>query len=286
MFLVLGKPVEGGRILGHEFSGEVVELGAEVEGVRVGDRVVAAGVGANAEYYLAPAPTVSRLLRVPDAVSFEEAATTEPLATSLHAVNLARPTDDETILIMGSGIIGLGVLQVVKAFSAAQTIVVDLSDKRLAVAKELGADATINASREETGERIAEIAAGRSDRAGAPPAQVDAVFDCAGVTRDLTGTSALEQALNLVKPNGKVVIVAAFEKPLAIDFNLVMGKGIHLIGSFAWSPEELAQALDLLSSGRIDRRPLITHEFPLERASEAYETQLKAEEAVKVLLKP
>ena len=277
MFLSLGRPLEsGGRILGHEWSGEVAEVRGSVEGVRVGDRVAVPGTGGNAEYFKVPARLTPMIYHVPDQVSFEEAATYEPLATSVHAVNLAPPSAGETIVVMGSGIIGLGVLQVVRARAAAKTIVVDLSDRRLAMASELGADATLNAGREETVARISELAAGG----------VDTVFDCAGVTRDFTGTSALEQALSVVKPGGVVVIVAAFEKPLEIDFNLIMTRGIQLLGSIAWTPDEFVQAMKLVESGKVDRKPLVTHEFPLEKASDAYETQLKAEEAIKVLLKP
>ena len=83
-----------------------------------------------------------------------------------------------------------------------------------------------------------------------------------------------------------MIIVAVFEKPLEIDFNIIMRKGIKLLGSWAWSPDEFRQAMELISSGKIDRKPLITHKFSLEDASEAYDTQLKAEEAVKVLLTP
>ncbi|MBW2281405.1 MAG: zinc-binding dehydrogenase [Deltaproteobacteria bacterium] len=279
MFRQLGLPVDEGLILGHEFSGEVVETRGTIEGLAVGDRVIAAGVGGNAEYYVARAPTLPLVLHVPDDVSFEEAATTEPLATSLHAVNLAEPADAETIVVLGAGIIGLGVLQTIRARCSAKTIVVDLSDRRLALAEKLGAAETVNARRHDAVSRIGELT-------DSGQANVDTVFDCAGVTRDFTGASPLAQALSLVRPNGKVLVVAAFEKPIEVDFNLVMGKGLHLIGSFAWSPAEFAQALDLLSSGKVDRRPLITHEFALENASEAYETQLRADEAVKVLLKP
>jgi len=288
MFLGLGREVNGGRILGHEFSGEVVEIRGEVAGVEVGDRVVTVGIGANAEYHKVSAQMASTLMvPIPDHVSFEEAATTEPLATSLHAAHLADPKDGETLVIMGAGIIGLGVLQSVRALSDAKTIVVDVSERRLAMASRLGADLTVNAARESAVKRILEIGgSGELTVLEAPLGAVETVFDCAGANRDASGPSVLEQALAMVKQNGKVIVVAAFEKPVEIDCNVIMRKGIHLIGSWAWSPEELVQAMELLASDKVDRRPLITHEFPLEQASEAYETQLRADEAVKVLLKP
>ncbi len=287
MFLGLGLPIENGRILGHEFSGEVVEIMGEVEGVQVGDRVTTAGMGGNAEYYRVPAQMTRFLVQVPDGVSFEEAATTEPLATSLHAVNLAKPADDETLVVMGTGIIGLGVVQTIKAVSSANTIVVDLSDKRLAMAAQLGADVTINASREDAVEKIMEMTGSeQATLVDTPVGKVDTVFDCAGVTRDFSGTSVLEQALTLVKQNGKVIIVAVFEKPLELDHNVIVRKGIQLLGSWAWTPQEFVESMGLIRSGKVDRKPLTTHSFPLEKASEAYETQLKADEAIKVLLTP
>ena len=77
-----------------------------------------------------------------------------------------------------------------------------------------------------------------------------------------------------------------FEKPLEIDHNIIVRKGIWLLGSWAWSPQEFGQSMEMIRSGKVDRKPLITHQFPLEQASEAYETQLNAEEAIKVILTP
>jgi len=265
----------------------VVEVTPSVVSVKVGDRVTTAGTGANAEFFRVPAGLVPFLVPLPEHVSFEEAATNEPLATSLHAVNLAEPRDGETLVVMGAGIIGLGVLQVVKAMGSARVIVVDLSDKRLSLAHQLGADLTINAGRENAFDKIIELTgATETSFLDVPSPNVDTVFDCAGVPREFTGTSVLAQSLAMVKQDGKVVVVAVFERPLEIDHNLIVRKGIRLLGSWAWSPAEFVASLALMGSGKVDRKPLITHEYALEDASQAYETQLDAGEAVKVLLKP
>lgn len=281
---VLGLPVETGCILGHEFSAEVAEICGDVAGIEVGDRVVTVGRGGNAEYVKIGEPEIALLNPFDESISFEEAATTEPLGTSLHAVNLADPKDREIHVIMGAGIIGLGVLQCIKSRSSAKTVVVDLSDKRLAMATELGADLTINAG--ETDVVLRMMGPGLLDLDVPLAGVVDAVYDCAGVGKDFEGTSVLQQALSIVKEDGKVVIVAVFEKQPEIEWNLVVRKNIRLLGSWAWSPEELAQAARLISSGEIDRKPLISHTFSLEDAGEAYETQLREEEAVKVVLTP
>jgi 2-desacetyl-2-hydroxyethyl bacteriochlorophyllide A dehydrogenase len=281
---VLGLPIETGRILGHEFSGEIADIRGDLAGFRVGDRVITVDRGANAEYIKLSEPAIELLIPFDESLSFVEAATTEPLATSLHAVNLADPKDGEIHVVMGAGIIGLGVLQCVKARSSAKTVVVDLSNKRLAMATELGADMTLNATRTDVVMEM--MGSGHLDLDGPLVGNVDAVYDCAGITKGFEGTSVLEQAISIVKQDGKVIIVAVFEKPPEIEWNLLVRKGVQLFGSWAWTPEELAQASRLIGSGEIDRKPLVTHTFSLEEASEAYETQLQAEEAIKVVLTP
>jgi threonine dehydrogenase-like Zn-dependent dehydrogenase len=272
LFPELGMPVGTGRVLGHEFSGEIAEVAGQVEGIEVGDRVTTVSFGGAAEYVRIPALLAPAILRLPSEVSFEEAATNEPLATSLHAVHLAAPASGETAVVIGAGIIGLGVVQALQALCPTRIIVVDLSDKRLAMAKQLGADEVINAANVDPYEKVLEIT-GSTPISFVPVASgnVDMVFDCAGVTREHGGTTTLEQALLMVKENGRVVLVAVSEKPF---------------GSWAWSLDEFRESLELMRSGKVDRKPLISHEFPLDRAPEAYETQLKAEEAIKVMIKP
>lgn len=288
LFLGLGAPTNSGRILGHEFSGDVAEISGQVERLKVGDRVTCAIYGANAEYLRMPAPLTPAILHIPPEVSYEEAATNEPLATSLHAVNLASPVDGETVVVIGAGIIGLGVIQVLKALYSTRIIAVDVSDRRLAMAEQLGADVLINAAREDPYRKVLEITGSTpiSFAEDQPAGGVDTVYDCAGVSREHAGPSTLHQALLMVKENGRVVLVAVSEKPFEIETNAIMRKGIKLFGSWAWSLDEFAQALELMRSGKVDRKQLITHEFPLDKAREAYETQLRAEEAIKVLLKP
>jgi len=119
-----------------------------------------------------------------------------------------------------------------------------------------------------------------------PTGKVDTVFDCAGLPMGFTGTPVLQQAISMLKENGKAVVVAIFEKPPEIDYNLVVRKGITIHGSWAWVPEEFKASMELIGSGKIDRKPLITHRFPIDEAKQAYETQLRAEEAVKVMIIP
>jgi 2-desacetyl-2-hydroxyethyl bacteriochlorophyllide A dehydrogenase len=287
MFEVLGTPVGNGRVLGHEFSGEVVEISGDIPRIKIGDRVCAVGPGGNADYARIPALITPIITPIPDSVSFEEAATVEPLATSLHAVNLARPLKGETHVIIGAGIIGLGVLQVLKAKAEVKTMVIDLSEKRLNLARELGADTVVNATREDALEKVKELTGTEIlSIMPEPTGMADVVYDCAGLTKGFTGTPALQQAITMTRQNGKIVVVAIFERPPEIDYNLMVRKGITMLGSWAWSPEEFLAALELITSGKVDRKKVISHQFPLDRATEAYETQLKADDAVKVMIVP
>ncbi len=286
MFLQLGSPIDSGRVLGHEFSGEVVEINGDVPGVSIGDRVTTVGMGGNAEYIRISAEMATTLVPINDDISYVEAATTEPLATSLHAANLGAAADGETHVIIGAGIIGLGILQCIKARSTAKVIVVDLSDKRLAKAAELGADQVINVR----DSALTEILSGdhliSENLLSGTTGGVDVVYDCAGMGKNASGPSVLEQALSIVRQNGKVVIVAVFEQDITLDYNIIVRKGVQVHGSWAWEMDEFIESARLIASGKIDRKPLVSHTFSLEQASEAYETQLVAEEAIKVVFTP
>lgn len=289
MFPELGVPIDSGMILGHEFSGDVVEVGGQAEGVKIGDRVTALGAGAEAEYLKIPSFLVSTIFHIPPQISYEEAATAEPLATSVHTVDLASPGDGEIIVILGAGVIGLGVLQVIKAISSPTVVMVDLSDKRLALAQKFGADAVINAAREDPYRKMLEMTGSSKlifvdDLASG----VDTVIDCAGYGMEQKGPAPLQQAILMARSRGKVLLVANYEKPVPINGNLVMNKALTLLGSFGDTTilDDFARGLELMRTGKVNRKPLITQEFPLSRAKEAYETQLKAGEAIKVLIKP
>ena len=287
LFEDLGVPVETGRVLGHEFSGEVAEIRGEVAGIKEGDRVSTISLGANAEYLAIPELLLPMVYPFPDQVSFEEAATVEPLATSLHAVNLAKPIAGENHVILGAGIIGLGVLQVLKTMAEIKTVVVDISEKRLEMARQLGAEITINAAHEDAQQKIIDLFGGvQVSFMPGTTGQADTAYDCAGLSLNSTGVPVLQQAVTMVKENGKVVVVAVFEKLPEVDFNLMVRKGITIYGSWGWNIDEFKESLDLIAKEKIDRKPLITHKFPLEKAAEAYETQLNAKEAVKVMIIP
>ncbi len=288
LFIELGTPMGSGRVMGHEWSGEVADINGEAPGLKVGDRVTGAYGGGSAEYLRLPARFAQLLVHIPDGISYEAAATTEPLANSVHSVNLASPAGGQTIVVIGAGIVGLGAVQALKAKYSVKVIAIDLSEKRLAMAKQMGADIIINAGKEEPVQAVLKIV-GELPRIrflDESFGNVDAAIDWAGVSMESTGSSTLQQALTMVRPNGTVVLGAVSEKPAQMDFNRIMLKGLRLFGSWGWTPAEFREALQLINSGKAEREPLVTHQFGLDEAKEAYETAANAKEAIKVLIKP
>jgi len=283
---------DAGLIPGHEFSGEVVEVGSEVKGLTVGDRVAAYTNGGMAEYVpLGPALPGLNVFKIPDEVSDREAATLEPLANSVHAVEKGKPIKGENAVIFGAGIIGLGVIQVLKAldFGLNRIIAVDVSDKRLEMAIRVGADGVINAGRDDLYSRIVELA-GTDEMpimGGMQFPKVDIVYDCVGYIQDRPEPPVIEQAILIARPlTGRIVVHGIFEAPLTLDFSTLVAKQIQIIGSYGGWPDDTIKAIELMRSKKIDRESLISHEFPLDQAAEAFETSCTVENSIKVLINP
>jgi 2-desacetyl-2-hydroxyethyl bacteriochlorophyllide A dehydrogenase len=287
-----------GTILGHEFSGDVVEIGENVTGVKKGDRVTAIGgrgcgqcywcqqgqllrcrsliflgwglPGAFAQYVPVPFFQIGQYAaKLPDTMTYEEGATAEPVAVALYAVTKAQPQPEDTVVVLGAGMIGLCLVQVLKAFGVSQVIVSEPREKRLKLAKETGADLVLNAAREDIVSIVNEVTSGRG---------ADIVFECVGLS------TTYQQAIEMVHRGGKVELVGLYEQPVTWDPTPTVTDDITLIGcGLRW---DLPGAVDLLQSGKVNTKPLLTHEFPLDKVKEAFETQLEAEDAVKVLVKP
>jgi threonine dehydrogenase-like Zn-dependent dehydrogenase len=292
----ISKAVPQGRILGHEFSGDVVEIGPGVKGIAIGDRVTAiATAGAMAEYQLVQNATLdANVFKLPAVITYTEGATLEPLATSLHCVKLGEPPKGGKVFIMGAGIIGLGIVQCLQAmdFNLEKIIVVDVSAKRLAMAKKIGATDVIN---------ICSLSAEGSDcytkaleLAGVIPSSifpsvffpaVDIVYDAVGFIKHNPAPPAIQQALNIVREWGRIVVVGAYESPVSVDFTPLFSKHISIQGSFGFTVPEVLEAIEFLQARKIDRDILISHTFPLDKAKEAFAMANDANESVKVVFK-
>jgi threonine dehydrogenase-like Zn-dependent dehydrogenase len=279
-----------GEIPGHEYSGVIVKTGADIINYRVGERVVGVtGGGGFAEYVPVP-DSPYQLVRMPDNVSFEEAATTEPLADSLQMVRLADVQPGENVVVFGVGIIGLGVIQALRALAvpAAQIVAIDVSDARLAMAREVGATAAINPRAQDLLSAVRDICGFTAltfpQRADVP--NVAVVIDCAGYLKHMSGPAPLESALQMLQPaGGRIICFGAYEGDVTLDLMPLINKQAKIYGSMGYAPAELEQALALMAAGKVDRRKLVSDRFGIDRITDAFETQGNGR-AIKVMVTP
>lgn len=279
-------------IMGHEMAGEVVEVGPDVKRVAVGDRVLIESVlgcgqcdwcrvrqynrcpalyptrrasvsRAYAEYVIGPQ---QKFYRLPDHVGFDDAALLDTYAVCLHAQHLSGLTINAKVAIIGAGPIGLGQLMLAKA-SGADVLIIDTVEHSLALARQLGADVTVNSAAADP----VQAAFAFSGQRGA-----DIVFECAG---GLSMPTTLPLATKLVRRGGKLVIVGGFdegETSIALEWQRIQMSEITLIpsASFAFHdiyPEQ-EEVLELLARGKLQTKPLITHRFALDDINEAFVT--------------
>ena len=279
-------------IMGHELAGEVVEVGEDVDSVAVGDRVVIETVlgddecdwcriqrynlcphlyevrtknvsRAYAEYVTGPA---KKFRKLPDHVSFEEAALLDTFSVSLHGLNLGNVKLGDTVAIIGAGPIGLAMVQLAKT-SGARVICTDVIASSLECARNYGAELVIDTSGDEdAAERVRAFTDGRG---------ADIVFECAGGT---SMPKTLPQAVELTRIGGKVVIVGGFDAgntAIEMDWQRLQTAEIQLIPSASFSFRdiypEMRLCLDMLAAGTIDAKGLISRSFPLDRINEAFE---------------
>jgi predicted dehydrogenase/threonine dehydrogenase-like Zn-dependent dehydrogenase len=261
--------------LGYSSAGTIVEVGEGLEGFKPGDRVACAGGGyaVHAEYVVVPR---SLLTRLPDGVDFESGAFVTLGAIALQGFRLAQPQVGERVAIVGLGLLGLLSVEIATA-AGCQVFGVDLDPRRVALAKDLGATAVPRAGAED---------AGRSFSQGYG---FDAVLICADTSSD----DPIMLAGELARDRGSVVAVGAvgldiprkiyYEKELQVYVSRSYGPGRYdpgyeekgrdyPIGFVRWTEGRNFQAVvDLLSTGKMDVHPLISHRFPIEQAPEAYE---------------
>jgi L-iditol 2-dehydrogenase len=289
--------VEFPQIVGHELAATVLEVGAEVESIRPGQRVavdplVACGEcdqcragrrhtcrrqkflgnpgqlpGALVEYLEMPAECCTPL---PDSVNDDEAVVVEPLSVGVYAAQMAQLAPGARVGIVGSGPIGLCTLLAVQALAPAIAYVTDLVDERLAVSRICGAAWTGNPRRQDV---VADIR-------GCEPLGLDAVFECAGEQ------DALDQGVRLLKPGGTSLIIGIPEVDrVSFDISLLRRNELRIL-NVRRQNDCVIRAVELIASGRVNVRPLITHHFPLEEASRAFDlVSARADGVLKAIIR-
>lgn len=277
--------------LGHELSGIVEEVGADVDGLQAGQRVtvnpmagdLAIGNG-GPEGAFAPLLLVrdvashpDAILPLPDTLDFDQGALVEPLSVAQHGINRAAIVAGEPVVVLGAGPIGLCAVAALRYRGVDNIVVADQSPRRLQIARSLGAKTTCNVSEQDL-EECLRGAHGEKDLLGMPMPATAAFIEATGVG------AVLEQAIALAGPQARIVILGVHKAPIQLDPLTLLFKEIALIGSMAY-PEEFPEVIELLASGEVDVRPLITHHFPLEHFMDALETARDAQRAGKVMIR-
>lgn len=278
---------------GHEFAGRVVELAGEAAGVSVGTRVAAlptisCGVcdlctsgrahlcrklrfigiqmdGSMAEYVTAPA---ANLYPVPEQLSDEGAALTEPLAVAVHAFRRARIQIGDDVLVIGAGPIGLMVAMMARLSGCARVVITEVAPKRIETAESLGF-ATVRVDPAKGIEELQRAVSGYEPQV---------VFECTG------HPSVTSQMVELSAFTAQVVVVGAFKEPAPLDLFRFSRKELSLAGSFAYGADDFARALAILSTEQAELGRLITDVVPFDRAQDAIDLML-AGRCVKVLVR-
>ncbi|WP_339170739.1 2,3-butanediol dehydrogenase [Anoxybacillus sp. FSL W8-1294] len=284
-------------VMGHEYAGEVVEVGEGVTNVKVGDRVcvepiyscgecasckkghynvceklgfvgLSGGYGGFAEYSVVPSSMVHK---IPEQMSWEQAALVEPTAVAVHAVRQSDLKLGDTVAVFGTGPIGLLVIQAARAAGASKIIAAEISPERQEFAKKVGADVVINPLEKDV---VNEIKS-HTDGLG-----VDVTFEVAGID------AALNAAIQSTKMEGNVVNISIWEKAAAIPLNNLILTERKMTSIIAYR-NIFPQVIQLIANGQIKALDLVTKYISLDEiVSEGFEALTKNKNQIKILVNP
>jgi L-iditol 2-dehydrogenase len=288
-------------VLGHEVAGTIVQTGAGVERFKEGDRMVVTHhvpcnschyclsghhtvcdtlrettfePGGFSEYLRVPAINVDRgVFVLPDGLSFDEASFAEPLACVYRGQRRANIQPGQTVIVLGSGLAGLLHINLARALGAGRIVATDMVPNRLAAAKNLGADFTFLAT-DDIPARLKEVNDGRL---------ADLVIVCTGAP------SALQQGLDSVDRGGTVLFFAPTDPGVKISVpvnDLFFRNDATLTTTYAGAPADLATALEMIGSGRVQVGEMISHRLGLEEAGLGFKLTAEAQSSLKVIIQP
>ena len=288
------------RVLGHEITGEIVEIGEEVKNYKKGDRVFVShhvpcntcrycmsgyhtacetlhrtnfDPGGFAEYLRVPEINVDRGVYIlPDSMSYEEGTFIEPLACVLRGQKVANLKPGQSVLVIGSGMSGLLHVNLARGLGAGKIIATDINEYRLKAALKFGADAVINA-KEDVPKRVKELNEG---------SLADIVIVCTGVM------PAVNQALQSVDSGGTILFFAVPEPGIniSVPINDFWRNEIKMMTSYGASPADLSLAIELIKAHRVDVKDMITHKLAISEAGLGFKLVAEGGESIKVIIEP
>ena len=286
-------------VLGHELTGDIVEVGKNVEKFKIGDRVVISHhvpcntcryclngnhtvcdtlrttniePGGFAQYIKVPKINVDRgVFKLSNEISYEEGTFIEPLGCVIRGQRIANMKVGKSVLVLGSGISGLLHIQLAKTLGATSIIATDINDYRLDSAMKFGANAVINA-KDDVPNRLLDNLGKKADL----------------VILSTGAKNAIHQALNSVDRGGTILFFAPTKPEIDVGIPLweLWKNGITLTTSYAASPSDLTLAMELIRAGKINVKDMITHKFGLEDAGKGFELVAQARESIKVIIQP
>ncbi|MDD5686866.1 MAG: zinc-dependent dehydrogenase [Elusimicrobia bacterium] len=287
-------------VLGHEAAGVVSSVGKKVKKYKVGDRIFVSHhvpcnechyclnghhtacetlhktnfyPGGFAEYIRIPKINIDKGTYIlPDSMSFEEGTFIEPIGCAVRGQRLLGIKPGNCVLVLGCGMSGILHIQLSKIYGAGKVIAADLNEYRISMAKKFGADYAINASKN-ISEEILKLNDNRL---------ADAVIVCTGAL------SASKQALKLADRGGKILFFAVPEPgiDLPIPINDFWRNEMTTLTSYGAAPDDLSASLDLMKSGKIKVKDMITHRFSLDETGLGFKTVAEAKESMKVIIIP
>ena len=287
-------------VLGHEITGEVVEVGEGVKDFSVGNRVFAShhvpcgkcrycaaghqsvcdmlrtthfDPGGFAEYVRVPKTNVELgTFRLPGEITFDEGSFIEPLACVVRAQRFARLSAGQTVLVIGSGISGLLHIQLARARGAARIIATDINDFRLRAATDFGADGTIQ-STEDVPARLRELNDGRL---------ADLVIVCTGAV------PAIQQAIKSIDRGGTLLFFAPTAAGVDVPIPLFdfWRDEISVVTSYAGSGQDLVESIELIRKHQVRVGDMITHRLPLAETSRGFQLTASGQDSIKVIIDP
>jgi len=251
---------------GHEACGEVVEVGSGVNGYQAGDRVISFNKGAYAQYLVCPA---ERLLKMPPGMTWERAATVEPLSVAAYSIEKAGIRQGVTALITGAGPLGLMNILGLKAVGVEKILVTEVSEIRRKKAEEMGAALTFNPLNSKVSSWAKELTSGRG---------VDFAFESVGVE------ASLKDCLTSVRFQGKVIVQGIFTDRIPIHMLGFVTRETIMMGTNSANP---SLAMRWIEEKGVKPEMMVTKIIPLKKISEGFEIlSRKEKDEIKILVEP
>ena len=247
-------------VMGYSLTGTIEKIGRDVTEYHVGQRVKVAAP--HAQYAVGDADsTRGHLVPLPDDVSFEEGTFLLLCSQATAWTASSGIKKGDTVVILGQGVVGSLMMQIMRGYEPAKIITVDALPLRCRISKELGADLVINGSDEDPVDAVRQLTDGKG---------ADLVVDCVG---GYAGINSFEQAQDMVRAKGTIQLIAAYQQaPLPLHSSKIMHKRL-IAGDVSDVPQSQrpVQALEKIRNGEIQVAKMITHRFPFMQAKEAFD---------------